>query len=82
METPNPIHIEMSRGEMDLETVFADITGLTKMNFNSCHFNDQLPVTKQRLARNPASETSYACWRLAMAIWAELPKRGRRGPKL
>ena len=45
METPNPIHIEVSRGEMDLETVFADIMGLTKMNFNSCHFNDRLPVT-------------------------------------
>lgn len=45
METPNPIHIEVSRGEIDLETVFADIMGLTKMNFNSCHFNDRLPVT-------------------------------------
>ncbi len=45
METPNPIHVEVSRGEMNLETVFADIMGLTKMNFNSCHFNDRLPVT-------------------------------------
>lgn len=44
-ETPNPIHIEVSRGEIDLETVFGDIMGLTKMNFNSCHFNDRLPVT-------------------------------------
>lgn len=47
METPNPIHIEVSRGEgeIELETVFEDIMGLTKMNFNSCHFNDRLPVT-------------------------------------
>jgi hypothetical protein len=45
METPNPIHIEVSRGEIALDTVFADIMGLTKMNFNSCHFNDRLPVT-------------------------------------
>lgn len=49
METPNPIHIEVSRtegkGEITLETVFEDIMGLTKMNFNSCHFNDRLPVT-------------------------------------
>lgn len=45
METPNSIHIEVSRGEIDLETVFSDIMGLTKMNFNSCHFNDRLPVT-------------------------------------
>jgi hypothetical protein len=44
-ETPNPIHIEVSRGEIPLETVFEDIMGLTKMNFNSCHFNDRLPVT-------------------------------------
>ena len=45
LETPNPIHIEVSRGEIDLEIVFQDIMGLTKMNFNSCHFNDRLPVT-------------------------------------
>jgi hypothetical protein len=45
METPNPIHVEISRGDIDLETVFQDIMGLTKMNFNSCHFNDRLPVT-------------------------------------
>jgi hypothetical protein len=45
METPNPIHIEVSRGDIDLAVVFNDIMGLTKMNFNSCHFNDRLPVT-------------------------------------
>jgi hypothetical protein len=48
-ETPNPIHIEVADGEdrdkIEIETVFEDILGLTKMNFNSCHFNDRLPVT-------------------------------------
>jgi hypothetical protein len=45
METPNPIHIEVSRGDIDLDVVFNDIMGLTKLNFNSCHFADRLPVT-------------------------------------
>jgi hypothetical protein len=45
METPNPIHIEVLQGDIELKTVFADIMGLTKLNFNSCHFADRLPVT-------------------------------------
>jgi hypothetical protein len=45
METPNPIHIEVSGGDIDLDVVFNDIMGLTKLNFNSCHFADRLPVT-------------------------------------
>ena len=45
METPNPVHIEVSHGEIDLDIVFNDIMGLTKLNFDSCHFADRLPVT-------------------------------------
>jgi hypothetical protein len=29
----------------DIRTALADIMGLTKINYNSCNFNDGLPVT-------------------------------------
>ncbi|WP_213290906.1 hypothetical protein [Bradyrhizobium sp. sGM-13] len=44
-ETPNPLLIEITRGEASLPTVVADIMGLTKVNFNACLFADGLPVT-------------------------------------
>ena len=44
-ETPNPIQIRIQRGSCELPTVLKDILGLTKINFNSCLFNDRLPVT-------------------------------------
>ena len=47
-ETPNPLFVTVmkSTGEAPpLETVLADIMGLTKINYNSCNFNDGLPVT-------------------------------------
>ena len=44
-ETPNPIHVKVQRGRCDLDTVLFDVLGLTKINFNSCLFNDRLPVT-------------------------------------
>jgi hypothetical protein len=44
-ETPNPLWVRVVRGECPLETVLSDILGLTKINFNSCVFNDGLPVT-------------------------------------
>ncbi len=44
-ETPNPIQVKVQRGECELETVLLDVLGLTKINFNSCIFNDRLPVT-------------------------------------
>ena len=31
--------------EPDIRTVLSDIMGLTKINYNSCNFNDGLPVT-------------------------------------
>lgn len=47
-ETPNPLNITVlrSKNEMpDIKTVLSDIMGLTKINYNSCNFNDGLPVT-------------------------------------
>ena len=47
-ETPNPLHITVMRSKnakRDIRAVLADIMGLTKINYNSCNFNDGLPVT-------------------------------------
>jgi hypothetical protein len=47
-ETPNPLHITVMRSKFerpDIRTVLEDIMGLTKINYNSCNFNDGLPVT-------------------------------------
>jgi hypothetical protein len=44
-ETPNPLLVRIQKGECDLDTVLSDILGLTKINFNSCLFNNRLPVT-------------------------------------
>jgi hypothetical protein len=44
-ETPNPISVRVLRGECPIETVLTDVLGLTKINFNSCLYNDRLPVT-------------------------------------
>ncbi len=47
-ETPNPLHISLLRSKFakpDIRIVLADIMGLTKINYNSCNFNDGLPVT-------------------------------------
>ena len=44
-ETPNPISIRILRGTCSLTTVLSDILGLTKINFNTCLYNDRLPVT-------------------------------------
>ena len=44
-EAPNPLRINLLRGEADLSTVMQDIMGLTKLNFNSCTYADGLPVT-------------------------------------
>jgi hypothetical protein len=47
-ETPNPLHITVLRSKNakpDIRTVLGDIMCLTKINYNSCNFNDGLPVT-------------------------------------
>jgi len=45
LETPNPIDIQITRGEADLEIVCKDILSLTKLNYNACIYGDGLPVT-------------------------------------
>ncbi|MBV9570773.1 MAG: hypothetical protein JO056_05995 [Alphaproteobacteria bacterium] len=44
-EVPNPLSVEVCRGEADLNVVLDDIMGLTKVNFNACIYADGLPVT-------------------------------------
>jgi len=44
-EVPNPLSIEICRGEADLKQVMRDIMGLTKVNFNACIYADGYPVT-------------------------------------
>ncbi|SEC58782.1 hypothetical protein SAMN05444161_1427 [Rhizobiales bacterium GAS191] len=47
-ETPNPLFITLLRSKLappKIETVLTDIMALTKINYNSCNYNDGLPVT-------------------------------------
>lgn len=44
-DTPNPLQISIRRGEADLSTVYSDVLALSKINFNTCLFNDREPVT-------------------------------------
>lgn len=44
-EVPNPLSIEITRGEGDIIQVCKDVLGLTKVNFNACIYGDGLPVT-------------------------------------
>jgi argonaute-like protein implicated in RNA metabolism and viral defense len=44
-DTPNPLYVSVRRGNAKIETVMADVLSLTKINFNTCLFNDRKPVT-------------------------------------
>lgn len=44
-DTPNPLQVSIRRGDASIETVLADVLSLTKINFNTCLFNDRKPVT-------------------------------------
>lgn len=47
-ETPNPLFITLLRSKFQapkIESVLEDIMALTKINYNSCNYNDGLPVT-------------------------------------
>jgi hypothetical protein len=44
-ETLNPVPVRRQRGDCACDTILRDEMGLTKINFNSCLHNDQLPVT-------------------------------------
>lgn len=44
-EVPNPLRVEICRGNASIGAVAADIFQLTKLNFNACIYGDGLPVT-------------------------------------
>jgi hypothetical protein len=45
LETPNPLSIQIVRGNANISDVCKDIMALTKLNYNSCIFCDGNPVT-------------------------------------
>lgn len=45
LETPNPLMVEITRGEANILTVCQDVLALTKLNYNTCRFGDGEPVT-------------------------------------
>ncbi len=45
LETPNPVVVEITRGESNIEQVCKDVLALTKLNYNACIFADGQPVT-------------------------------------
>ncbi len=45
LETPNPLFIQINRGDADINVVCKDVLALTKLNYNSCRFSDGVPVT-------------------------------------
>lgn len=45
LETPNPLSVEVTRGDEDIEIVCKDILALTKLNYNACIYADGSPVT-------------------------------------
>ncbi|MCG2655919.1 hypothetical protein F3K02_06585 [Hydrogenophaga sp. D2P1] len=44
-DTPNPLQVTVRRGKAQLQTVMRDVLALSKINFNTCLFNDRSPVT-------------------------------------
>lgn len=44
-EVPNPLSIEICRGDADIQVVMQDVLALTKLNYNGCIFADGIPVT-------------------------------------
>jgi hypothetical protein len=45
LEVPNPLSVEICRGNAPIETVLNDIMALTKLNYNACLFADGAPIT-------------------------------------
>ncbi len=44
-EVPNPLEIQVQKGNGRIETVVQDVLGLTKLNYNACLYGDSKPVT-------------------------------------
>jgi hypothetical protein len=45
LETPNPLSVDIVKGEENIQVVCRDVLMLTKLNYNSCMYGDGLPVT-------------------------------------
>lgn len=45
LETPNPLSVQITRGDIGIETVCEDVLALSKLNYNACIFGDGSPVT-------------------------------------
>ena len=45
LEVPNPIFIEINKGQSEIGQVLRDIMALTKLNYNACIYADGIPVT-------------------------------------
>jgi hypothetical protein len=44
-EVPNPLIIEINKGDAPIEGVLRDVLALTKLNYNACIFGDGTPIT-------------------------------------
>lgn len=44
-EVPNPLLVDVCRGNAELDVVLRDILALTKLNYNACNYADGIPVT-------------------------------------
>src|SRR5271157_2742797 len=44
-EVPNPLVIDINKGDADINVVLKDILALTKLNYNTCIFGDGMPIT-------------------------------------
>jgi hypothetical protein len=73
-ETPNPLFITLLRSKHampQMETVLKDIVGLTKINYNSCNYNDSLPVTVRFTPAAAPCLPSRSCAEMSVeAFWA------------
>jgi hypothetical protein len=45
LEIPNPLRVQIVRGESKIFQVLKDILALTKLNYNACIYGDGIPVT-------------------------------------
>ena len=45
LEIPNPLRVQIVRGQSKIHQVLQDILALTKLNYNACIYGDGLPVT-------------------------------------
>ena len=45
LEIPNPLRVQIVKGEGKIFQVLQDILALTKLNYNACIYGDGLPVT-------------------------------------